>query len=439
MLNRKIIFLFLILSVFTLTCVSAGEVNETDLENPITDENDYTLSSDATDEIISEASSQYSRNDMKCRFAQTGNYYGETKLQLSLTNTTTNTPFTGKDVEIYVDDELWKEFTTDSKGEISAEFKFPPKHYQLEARLSESDLTIGKLDVTIAKTPSSFAIKQTSAYYKDCKITFQLTNMITKKGLANQKISVAFSNGKKVTLKTNSQGKVSYNVPFKPGTYSLTATTLSNSIAKNKVTLKKFTVAKTYLKIKADKLSTTYNSGKTLNIKVTNYFTNSPVKNLKLSLKVYTGKKYKTLSIATDSNGIAKYNPSSLSIASHKVIIKSADKYSDDLGGKTTTIKLAKAKLSITAPQITADEKSSKTMKITVKNKETQKAMKNVKLTVKVYTKKQPKTYNLKTNSKGQAAISTDSLNKSKHEVAISVKGDSKIAKASAKSSITII
>lgn len=439
MLNKKIILVFLFLSFIGLASVSASELNETDLENPITDENDEMLSLDNGNEILSDASSRYTRNDMKCEFSQTGNYYGQTKLHLSLTNTTKNSPISGKNVGIYVDDALWKEFKTDSKGTVDTNFKLSPDSYQVEARLTDSDLVIGQLHITIQKTPTSFSIKQTSAYYKDARITFQLTDMLTKKGLANEKISIKFSNGKNVALKTNSQGKVTYNVPFKPGTYSLTAATGSGSVAKNKASLNNFKIAKTYLKIKAAKLSTTYGSGKTLNIKVTNYFTNNPVKGLKLALNVYTGKKYKTFHVTTDSKGIAKYNPSSLNIGTHKVTVKTADKYTDDLGAKTTSIKLAKAKLSISAPEITADQNTSKTLKITVKNKETQKAMKNVKVTVKVYTGKNFKTYSLKTNANGQVTVSSESLAVSKHNVAISVKGDSKTVKASAKSSITVI
>ncbi|WP_407376152.1 hypothetical protein [Methanobrevibacter sp.] len=436
MLNKKIIFVFLFLSIITLTSVSAAELNETDLENPIDDD---PLSVDKSNEIISDSSSTYTRNDMKCELSQTGYYYGQTKLHLSLTNTTTKAPISDKAVGIYVDDELWKEFTTNSKGLIDTDLKLSPGSYLLEAKLTESDIVIGQLHFTIQKIPTSFGVKQTSAYYKDSKLTFQLNNMLTKKGLANQKISVKFSNGKKVTLKTNSKGTVSYNVPFKPGKYSMTATTQSGSIAKNTVSLKKFQIGKTYLKIKAGKLSTTYNSGKTLNVKVTNYFTNHALKGIKLSLKVYTGKKYKTVKITTNSAGVAKYDPSSLKIGTHKVIIKTADRYTDDLGQKTTSIKLSKAKLSIQAPKITTDVNTTKTLKITVKNKETQKAMKNVKVTVKVYTGKQFKTFNLKTNANGQVTVSSASLSNCTHDVVISVKGDSKIAKASAKSSITVL
>ena len=51
------------------------------------------------------------------------------------------------------------------------------------------------------------------------------------------------------------------------------------------------------------------------------------MKNVKLALKVYTGKKYKTVVVKTDKNGIAKYDASKLSIGAHKIIIMHGENY----------------------------------------------------------------------------------------------------------------
>lgn len=64
--------------------------------------------------------------------------------------------------------------------------------------------------------------------------------------------------------------------------------------------------------------------------------------------------------------------------------------------------------------------------------------MNGVKVTVKVYTGSKFKTYNLKKTSKGQVSFTTQGLNKSKHNVAVNVKSDSKINSASAKGTIKI-
>ena len=77
-------------------------------------------------------------------------------------------------------------------------------------------------------------------------------------------------------------------------------------------------------------------------------------------------------------------------------------------------------------------------MKITVKNKETGKAMQNVKVIVKVYTGKKYKTYSLKTNKNGKVSISTEGLNNSVHNIVTSVKANSYMNSATAKSTITV-
>ena len=77
-------------------------------------------------------------------------------------------------------------------------------------------------------------------------------------------------------------------------------------------------------------------------------------------------------------------------------------------------------------------------MKITVENKETGKAMQNVKVIVKVYTGKKYKTYSLKTNKNGKVSISTEGLNNSVHNIVASVKANSYMNSATAKSTITV-
>lgn len=444
MINKRLILILLIFSIslLSLSAVSAIDVNETNDENQVIslpcEENDI-VSLDSNDEIYGDMSCEHTHNDLKCEFKEIGNYYGETKLQLKLTNKTTDKGIGNKIVEIYVEDKLLNEYTTDSNGLIKTDFKKMPGTYFIQAKLKESGLTIGVLDgVKISGIPTNFGLSQTSAYYKEAKLKFTLTNILNKQGLAGEPINLKFSNGKKVTVTTNAKGVATYTIPFKPGTYSVTASTVSKYIKKNSVTLNKFIIGKTYLKVSTNSLTTSYNSGKTLNLKVTNYFTHHAMKNVKVSLKVYTGKKSKTVTVTTDKNGIAKYDASQLSVGSHKIEIKTAESYMDVVK-KTTNVKITKAKLIINAPKITADENTTKAMKITVKNKETKKAMKNINVKVKVYTGKSYKTLNLKTNSKGQVSISSDSLTKATHNVAISVKGNSNVNAAAIKSTITII
>ncbi|MBQ7928040.1 MAG: hypothetical protein IJ287_04780 [Methanobrevibacter sp.] len=338
----------IIFSIFLagLSAASAVDINETSDENQVISlptEKDNIVSLDSNDEIYADMGCEYTKNDLKCEFKQTGNYYGETKLQLKLTNTTTQKGIENKAVEIYLDNKLMKEYTTNQNGVIKANFKKMPGTYFLQAKLKDTGLTIGVLDgVKISGIPTSFGISQTGAYYKDAKLKFTLTNINNKQGLAGEQIVLKFSNGKKVTVTTNAKGVATYTVPFKPGTYSVTASTVSKYIKKNTVTLKKLTIGKTYLKTTAKSISTAHNSGKTLNVKVTNYFTKHAMKNIKVTLKVFTGKKSKTVSLKTDSKGIAKYDISKLSVGSHKINIKVGEQYTD-YNKKTVTAKISKS------------------------------------------------------------------------------------------------
>ena len=79
-----------------------------------------------------------------------------------------------------------------------------------------------------------------------------------------------------------------------------------------------------HVKISAPKLTTIYKSTKKFKVKVIDSETNT-VSGLKLKIKVYTGSKYKTFSVQTDSTGAATINVSGLKIGKHKVIVNTND------------------------------------------------------------------------------------------------------------------
>ena len=187
------------------------------------------------------------------------------------------------------------------------------------------------------------------------------------------------------------------------------------------------------------KLSTTYGSGKYFKVKVIDSKAKKPASNVKLILKVYSGNKYKKITIKSDSNGIAKYHASMLGIGSHKVIVNVKDSKRFLSKEKSSLIKITKAKLAISAPKFTSYYNENKKYKITVKNKESKKPMKNIKVTIKVFTGKKYKKYSLKTDNNGIVSINTKSLTKSKHNVVINIKATSKVKSASSKTYIKTI
>ncbi|MEE1337303.1 hypothetical protein, partial [Methanobrevibacter sp.] len=193
------------------------------------------------------------------------------------------------------------------------------------------------------------------------------------------------------------------------------------------------------ISLSVSKLSTTYGSGKYFKVKVIDSKAKKHVANVKLILKVYSGKKYKKITAATDSNGIAKYYASNLGIGSHNVTInvKDSKKFSSKM--KCSSIKISMAKLKISAPKITAYYKESKKYNIAIKNRESKKPMKNIKVVIKVFTGKKYKKYSLKTDKKGIVGFNMKSLSKGKHNVVINIKSNSKVKSAVLKTYIKTI
>ena len=180
------------------------------------------------------------------------------------------------------------------------------------------------------------------------------------------------------------------------------------------------------------KLTTTYNSGKTVWVKLTFSKSKKPVKNTYVEIRIKEkNSDYDSYcrDIRTNSKGIAYYKTSNMNVGTYKVRFNYDDGISPQI---TTTVKITKAKTIIKAPKVTNKYKKSKYFQVTVKNKATKKAVKNTYVKVKI----DKKTYKIKTNSKGVAKFNTKKLKIGKHKVVISSGNSNYIM--SAKSTITI-
>lgn len=121
------------------------------------------------------------------------------------------------------------------------------------------------------------------------------------------------------------------------GTYEVKKSNLSPGTHKVEIIVKNPFTGKTVKKtayIKINPIATTVKAPKvTYKYKKTNYFkitvknksNKKIIKGLKLKVKVYTGKKYKTYTVKTNSKGIAKLNTKSLKKGTHKVVISSGN------------------------------------------------------------------------------------------------------------------
>jgi hypothetical protein len=90
---------------------------------------------------------------------------------------------------------------------------------------------------------------------------------------------------------------------------------------------------------KAPKVVAKLKASKYFKVTVKNKINKKAVKNCKVKVKVYTGKKYKTYTIKTDKKGVAKLNTKILKKGTHNVEVSSGNyKYTID-AKSTITIK----------------------------------------------------------------------------------------------------
>ncbi len=234
-------------------------------------------------------------------------------------------------------------------------------------------------------------------------------------------------NGKNFNVNTDVNGFAKINSLFIPGKYNIEVVNGVAGVSENYTMIVNMHPAKATI----NKIVESYGARKYLTIKLTDK-NGKAIGNVTFTVK-FNGKTYK---MTTKDDGVAKYKLPVLNVGTYKVTAKASDlKYI--IPELKTTIKVNKAKTTVSAKKLTAKFKKSKYFKITIKSKVTKKSAKNVKIKVKVYTGKKYKTYTLKTNKNGVAKLNTKSLKKGTHKVVISSANKNYVI--SKKSSIKII
>ena len=152
----------------------------------------------------------------------------------------------------------------------------------------------------------------------------------------NIKVYISKNKYYNYTGTTDSNGSVQLKVTLKPGTYKVvisgydkgySAKALTSQIKVSKSPIK---MAPTSLKVK---------KGKYFKVKVTSTKTKKVLSGIKVKVKVYTGKKYKTYTIKTNKKGIASLKISQ-KVGKHKVVLSpgSPTYYSAKALTKTLTV-----------------------------------------------------------------------------------------------------
>ena len=214
------------------------------------------------------------------------------------------------------------------------------------------------------------------------------------------------------------------NLPV--GTYTLRVVTTPDENHFSVESDLNITVEKATAVVRASKLTVALKSGAIWTIKIVDSRNNRPLANMKLTLNVYTGSKFKTVVVYTNSKGEASYNTRDLSAGTHKIVVSASDKsYNlNTISSSITVVKQTALKYKVFKKQ---DGKSGALRSFIVTNKKTKKGVNGVKVKVLIYTGKKYKTYVLKTKKikskkktyNGALGFATNDFSVGKHKVVL--------------------
>ncbi len=298
--------------------------------------------------------------------------------------------------------------------------------FSYNKKLSLDDIFILTEAGNVVNRPKAeITIKRTGTTFDDTKITVSLSYQ--GKALKNQVVNFdiyEYETAKSKYIhesssRTNSNGvaTLDYDLDVSRHHYDIKAMYASKDFSQVSVTIKNIKVKTSNVIFKTSKVVTTYKSGKTLDVKVLDAKTKKPVKNCGVDVYLRKGSINYCYVLNSDSNGMVHAPVSTFGkLGTFNVFVECGD---ENHVAKTvkTTFTLNKAKTTV---NIDSSVKKSSSIKITVKNKATNKPANNVKVTVKVYTGKSYKTYNLKANYNGIAYISANKLSLGTHKVVVS-------------------
>ena len=195
--------------------------------------------------------------------------------------------------------------------------------------------------LTVKKASAKFTASKVSTYYNSGKIfKIKLTNTKTQKPIYGGKVNIKvfISKNKYYNLigTTDGNGLVYLKVTYNPGTYKVVISSADKGYSAKaltsqiKVTKSPIKMAPTALKVK---------KGNYFKVKVTSTKSKKVLSGVKVKVKVYTGKKFKTYTIKTNKKGIASLKITQ-KVGKHKVVLSPAQTklYSAKALTKTLTV-----------------------------------------------------------------------------------------------------
>ena len=354
-------------------------------------------------------------------------YYGsEIPVFINVTNARSGEPMNGITLHLYMENLTTKDYypSTDKNGTarlkvtglVGGTYSIVINNndtVNMYSTTTEGSITILKIPVAISLSGAS-----TTYYNRQTTKTITVTNKATGEAVVWAYVLVKFD-GNSYLYQTNDEGKISILVaPSNVGKYSMAVITADNRYEGDQVTCA-ITVKKLNAKITASKLATVYKSGKKWTIKLKDTTNNKALANMKITLKVYTGKKYKTYTVKTNSKGVATFKASTLKKGTHKVVLSMSHKgYS--CKSVTSSIKIKPKKLYIGGETNKLEDCGQ--LILGVADKKSKKLVSGIKMQVKIYTGKKYKTINVVTKKSKilgdvLVLIETNKFSAGKHKV----------------------
>ena len=210
------------------------------------------------------------------------------------------------------------------------------------------------------------------------------------------------------------------------GSYTLSVTSTPDSDHLASTETVRVTVNKATAVITASKITVALKKGTEWSIKVVNSKTEKPIANMEITLKIFTGKKFKTVTVKTNSKGIATYQTKKLSKGNHKVVV-SGKHAGYNFNTVTTSIKVIKPKALKFNLKKKVDDNDGSLRSFLVLDKKTKKGVNGIKIKVLIYTGKKYKAYTFKTKKikgnkgtyNGAFGFATNKFKAGKHKVKI--------------------
>jgi len=240
-------------------------------------------------------------------------------------------------------------FPTNKKGIVSFSASLAVGKHKMVVQTADGNYSASKVTkyITVKKASAKFKAPKLSTYYKGNKyFTVTLKNAKNNKAIYDAKVNIkVFVSQYKYynyNGRTGANGQIRLSLDnLKPGTYNVIVSKGESKNYTAKEITSKIVIKKTPTKLIPKKTTAKKGAKKYFQVTVKNTKTKKVIKGVKLNLKVYTGKKYKTYTVKSNSKGIAKLNVKSLTVGTHKVVVNSANKYCVAKTAKST-IKITK-------------------------------------------------------------------------------------------------